>query len=192
MGLPALVAVAHEVRGWRHYLRGELGEACRELGAARQLYARHHLARAWGYAAQFGHADALLWEVDAGRLPAREALGELVQIARTVTRELGALPMFRGLGDVLWGIVAARRGQVRRAEQRFARAEASRGHAISLWDAWTAGRIAVERHRLGVSAERVAAGLDTLRRDAASFGAGIAIAAARFEAAIARRPALTS
>lgn len=183
MGLPALIAVAGEVRAWRHYLRGELALACAELAGARALYQRHHLGQAWGYAAQFGHADALLWEVDAGRGDRREAIRVIIGIAHAVSRELGTLPMFRGLTDVLWGIVWARRGNARRAEQRFTRAEALRGHR-SLWDAWATGRMAVERHRLGISADRVALARDTLRRDAVLFGPGIAIAAARFEDAI--------
>lgn len=183
MGLPALVAVAGEVRAWRHYLRGEMGAACDELAGARASYRRHHLDRAWGYAAQFGHADALLWEVDAGRRDRRAAIATIIDIARTVARELGALPMFRGLADVLWGIVWARRGKARRAERHFARAEAQRG-GRSLWDAWTTGRIAVERHRLGIAADRVELARADLRRDAVIFGPGIAIAAARFEDAL--------
>lgn len=183
MGLPALVGVAGEVRAWRHYLGGDLGVACDELAAAREIYRRHNLGRAWGYAAQFGHADALLWEVDAGRRDPAASLAVIVDIARMVSRELALLPMFRGLADVLWGIVWARRGDARRAERHFTRAETAR-NGRSLWDAWTNGRIAVERHRLGISADRVALARDSLRRDAVIFSFGISAAAARFEDAL--------
>ncbi len=183
MGLPALVAVAGEVRAWRHYLRGEMSIACDELASALALYRRHHLGRAWGYAAQFGYVDSLLWELDAGRRDRRATVAAIAEVARHVARELSALPMFRGLSDVLWGITWARRGKRGKAERCFQRAEAARG-GRSLWDAWLTGRVAVERHRLGLSPERVALARDSLRRDAVIFGAGIEVAVARFVEAL--------